>query len=468
VRSSRRNNPSGFLLAASTRCPCGRLLRALLALVVLAASGCATHTDRLIAVRNTFYSGDLDGAQRLLDAEIERSRGDANVLLLEKASVQLAAGRASEAEQSFRQVRDQFDHLEEKSLAETSLSMFGDDQWLSYAGEDYEKVLIRAYLALANLMRGGDDAEAYCLQLVDKQAQIVAAAAQPDGTNPKAVYQQVALAPYLRAALREETHRDFDDVARYREMVVSWQPGFAPGTHDLMRSRTGRHSAPDHGVLYVFALVGRGPFKDEVEEIPSTAAVMIASAALTLTGNKTLPPVVAPIKVPRVVASPNRVSEVSVSVAGTPYGSTATITDVTQMAITQCEANHHQVVARALVRRAVKEASVYAAKRSSGVSEGTWQAVAFELAGLAWQFTENADTRCWGLLPDTIQVLRLELPAGQHEIRFEPLDRNRRIMGSPVARQITVPNGRNAYVLVNFPGQEPVGQVLASTDQQPQ
>jgi uncharacterized protein len=465
VRSACRKNPSSQPLTAAGRSPLARILRALLALVVLASGGCATHTDRLIAVRNSFYGGDLDGAQRLLDAQIERGRGDANVLLLEKASVQLAAGQAGEAEQSLRQVRDVFDHLDERNLAETSLSMFGDDQWLSYAGEDYEKVLIRAYLALANLMRGGDDAEAYCLQLVDKQAQIVAAAAQPDGTNPKAVYQQVALAPYLRAALREETHRDFDDVARYREMVVSWLPGFAPGTHDLMRSRTGRHSAPGHGVVYVFALVGRGPFKDEVEELPSTAALMIASAALTLTGNKTLPPVVAPIKVPRVVASPNRISEVSVSVNGMPHGSTATITDVTQMAITQCEANHNHVVARALVRRAVKEATVYAAKRSAGVSEGTWEAVAFELAGLVWQFTESADTRCWGLLPDTIQVLRLELPAGQHEIRFEPLDRNRRIMGSPAARQVIIPDGRNTYVLVNFPGSEPVGQILASTDQ---
>ena len=442
-----------------------RLLPSLLALALLTAAGCATHADRLIAVRNSFYLGDLDKAQQLLEEHLEQGQGDANVLMLEKASVQLAAGRAGEAEQSLRHVRDQFDHLEQKSLAETTTSLFSDDQRLSYAGEDYEKVLIRAYLALANLMHHGGDAEAYCLQLVDKQSQIVAAAAQPDGTNPKADYQQVALAPYLRAALREETHRDLDDVARYREMVVSWQPEFAPGTQDLLRAKTGRHSAPGNGVLYVFALVGRGPFKDEVEELPSTAAVMIASAALNVTGHKTLPPVVAPIKVPRVVAMPNRISELAVSINGVPHGQTATITDVTQMAVSQCAANRCQVVARALVRRAVKEGTIYAAKQVAGTREGSLGAVAFELAGLAWQFTENADTRCWGLLPDTIQVLRLELPAGQHEIRFEPLDRNQRNMGLSASRMVTVGDGRNTYVLVNYPGPEPVGQILASTDQ---
>jgi len=433
--------------------------------ILLLLGGCATHTDRLLAVRNSFYGGDLATAERLLDAELEHSRGDTNVLLLEKASVELAAGRPAEAEQTLRSVRDQFDFLEQKSLAETSLSMLTDDETLAYAGEDYEKVLIRGYLALANLMHAGGDAEAYCLQMADKQAQIIQSAVQEDGTNPKAGYQQVALAPYLHAALREATHRDFDDVARYREMVVSWSPGFSPGYDDLTRSRHGRHSAPGHGVVYVIALVGRGPLKDEVEEIPSTAAVMIANAALNITGNKTLPPVVAPIKVPRVVASPNRVSEWAASVDGTHGGMTSTITDVTQMAIEQCEAQLPHVVARALVRRAVKEAAVYAAKQTTGAQEGTFEAVAFELAGLVWQFTENADTRCWGLLPDRIQVLRLELPAGDHEIGFQPLDRNRLPIGASAGQRINIPDGRNAYVLVNYPGPQPDGQILSTPGQ---
>lgn len=437
---------------------------AAIAWTVLITSGCATHTDRLIPVRNSFYTGDLEKARQLLEEHLERGRGETNVLLLEKASVQLAAGRPAEAERHLRHVRDEFDHLEQKSLAETTVSLFSDDRRLSYAGEDYEKVLIRAYLALANLMQDGGDAEAYCLQMVDKQAQIVAAAAEPDGTNPKAHYQQVALAPYLRAALREETHRDFDDVARYREMVVSWQPDFAPGAGDLHRSKTGRHSAPGNGVVYIFALVGRGPLKDEVEELPSTAALVIANAALNIAGQKTLPPIVAPIKVPQMFAMPNQISQLAVHINGQPVGQTATITDVTRMAIDQCAANRNHVVARALVRRAVKESTILAAKRLTGSREGSLEAVAFELAGLVWQFTESADTRYWGLLPDTIQVLRIELPAGEHQIDFQPLDRNHRVMGLYASRTITVNDGRNAYVLVNYPGPEPVGQILASTD----
>lgn len=428
----------------------------------LLPGGCATYTDRLLPIRNAAHRGDLDEAERLLERQLRRGGRDTDVLLLEQAILQLAGGEAAEAEQTLRQVRDRFDHLEQASLAEAAISLLTDDQRLAYAGEDYEQVLIRAFLALANLVQGGEDAEAYCLQMVDKQAQIVASAVQPDGTNPKAGYQQVALAPYLRAALREATHRDFDDVARSREMVVSWSPEFYPGQDDLARARYGRHSQPGHGVLYAFALVGRGPFKEEVDEMPTTAALFAAEAILTATGNRTLPPIPAPVKVPRIFASPNLVSQLGVSIDGVQHGHTATITDVGQMAVAQCEAEFPQVVARAVVRRTLKEAAVYAAKESVGAKQGSFEAAGLELAGLAWQLSENADTRCWGLLPDRIQVLRLELPAGQHELRFEPLDQQRRAVGPPATTVVSVPEGRNTYVLVNFPGPQRLGGILTS------
>ena len=434
-----------------------------IAVLVLASGGCATHAQRLVPVRQAMYRGDLARAERLLDQQGQWwRRGDRDIRLLDSAIVHLADGRPAEAEQALRVVRDRFDHLEQASLADASLAMLTDDQNRAYAGEDYERVLIRAFLALANLMQDGADAEAYCLQMVDKQAQIIQAAAEPDGTNPKAGYQQVALAPYLRAALREQTHRDYDEVAQYREMVVSWSPDFPSGPEDLARARYGRHSQPGHGVVYVFGLVGRGPYKEAVEEVPSTAALFIANAALTVTGHRTLPPIVAPVKVPRVVTAPNIVAGLGVSVNGSPSGITSTITDIGQMAVAQYEAEFPQVVARAVVRRAMKEAAVYAAKRSVGARNGSWEAAAIELAGLVWQFSENADTRCWGLLPDRIQVLRVELPAGEHQIGLRPLDRYHHPIGPQVSHPITVVDGRNTYVLASFPGPQLVGRILSS------
>ena len=132
-------------------------------------AGCATYADQLVVLREDFYSGDLAEAERRIAKRLERPGKEADVLKLERSLVELCSGRPKQAEQTLREVRDQFDYLEQKSLAESGLAMLTDDKRLAYAGEDYEKVLIRVFLSLANLMHDGGDAYAYALQVSDKQ-----------------------------------------------------------------------------------------------------------------------------------------------------------------------------------------------------------------------------------------------------------------------------------------------------------
>lgn len=432
----------------------------LLALVCI--SGCATYADKARTVRSSFYANSLAAAEADIEQGLEKGKGDDDVLKLEKSIVLLATGKPDESEKILREVRDRFDYLEQKSVAEGALSFLTDDNAKSYSGEDYEKVLIRTFLALSNLMHGGGDAEAYTLQAAEKQQQIIQAAIDPEGKNPKANYQQVALGPYLRAALREETHRDFDDVARSREMVVNWQPEFSPGRFDLERAVHGRHSEPGHGVLYVITLVGRGPYKEEVAEVPSQVALLIADRILSATGKHTLPPTIAPIKVPKVVPQVNLVRSVNVSVDGAQRGQTETITDIGRMAAEQYEAVYPEIVAKAVVRRVVKKGVIYTAKEVTGMQKGSIESIALDLAGIAWEATEAADTRCWGLLPDKIQVLRVELPAGEHEVDLQPIARHDRLAGSVVNKKVTIADGRNTYMMAIFPDTKLVGNVLVS------
>jgi uncharacterized protein len=58
--------------------------------------------------------------------------------------------------------------------------------------------------------------------------------------------------------------------------------------------------------------------------------------------------------------------------------------------------------------------------------------------------------------------LRLELPAGEHQLALRPLDHGGRPMGPGVTQTVTVADGRNTYVLASFPDQRLVGQVLVS------
>lgn len=432
------------------------------ALILAVSAGCSTYAQRVAKVRSAFYESQLSSAEKLVVTDLKREGGESDVLRLEHAMIQLAAGRPKEAEQTLRLVRDNFDHLEQADLAETTWSYLTDDKRRAYSGEDYEKVLIRALLSLSNLMYDGTDAEAYSLQMIEKQEQIIAAGLDKHGENLKANYGRVALAPYLRGVLREATHADYDDAQRSFTAVVSWRPEFLPGRFDVERATNGRHSEPGHGVLYVFAFTGRGPYKEEAVEAPTSAALLIAGEIVSAVGKQTVPPNIAPVKVPKIVARPNSVQAVKAAVNSRPVGSTATITDVTLLARQQCDALMPRTVARAVARRVVKMGVVYGTKEAAGFAKHDAASLAVDLAGVAWEATESADTRCWGLLPDKIQVLRVELPEGEHELMLTPISSNSTPVGATVSQRVWVGDGRNTYALASFPTGRLVGEVLVS------
>ena len=125
-------------------------------------------------VRTEFYNGSVETASIRLDKYISSIPREAEVFKLDRAVVELAAGRPQVAEKLLREARDSLDYNSQASLAEKAGSMLTDDTHTAYAGEDYEKILVRAMLAISNLMNGGADATAYALQSSDIQEQIIA------------------------------------------------------------------------------------------------------------------------------------------------------------------------------------------------------------------------------------------------------------------------------------------------------
>jgi hypothetical protein len=436
-----------------------RLAFALVVSAILAGAGCSTHVHRLHDIRNAYYSGDSNAAQSKVDAAIKSNPGEADVLKLDQGTILLCEGKPQEAEKLFREVRDRFDLNDQKDAGELIKSMLTDDQAIAYPGEDHEKVLVRVFLALTNLMGKGDDAGAYALQVADKQQQIIQKGTAPDGKNPKATYPQVGVGAYIFGLLRESTHKDYDDAARSYEKVCQWVPGFGPGKEDLQRAKTGHHSQQGHGVVYVFSLVGRGPYKEERAEIVTQAALLIVDRILSIVGKRSLTPTLAPVKVPVVVCPPNQVGGVLVTADGQPRGRTETITDVGQMAKQQADLNLPYVIARAVARRAVKKAALFGLKEATHMQKDSVTNLLVDVGGVVWEATESADTRCWGLLPDKVQVLRVELPAGKHQLALTPTTATGQPIGHTHGVSVDVADGRNTYILASFPTAQLAGRV---------
>ncbi len=428
-------------------------------LFVLSFLGCSTHSKRISQPRNLFYDGQLQACRESLEKLAKSNRQDRDVVNLDLAVVDLLAGNPKKAETKLRDVRDRFDHLEQDSLAEKTVSMWTDDQVRSYAGEDYEKILIRVFLSLSSLMQDGIDAESYTLQIQDKHEQLAQSFAQRHGKETSE-FRPLPLGFYLRGLLREATHRDYDDAIRNYEVASSFLPNCQPLMWDLSRARNGVHSQPGNGVVYVFAMVGKGPYKVEVAEQPTSDALLIADRIVSALGPYKLPPTIAPIKVPDIAVPSSDVDSVGIRINGNAIGSSVSLANIEELAVTTYKANRNSVIARAVARRVIKKATVAAAKNGMGKESGL-AGIGMDLAGIAWEASESADTRCWGLLPRDIQVLRVEAAAGDHQLQLSPLLGNRPV-GAAQATPLRVIDGQNTYVICWFPDARSVSQVMCS------
>ena len=429
-------------------------------LCFLSVVGCSTHAHRLAGPRSLFYEGQLEQAHVQFEKLTKSHKRDRDVVALDLAMVELMDGNPRAAEQRLREVRDRFEQLEQASLAESTVSMWTDEQSKSYSGEDYEKVFIRTFLALASLMQDGSDAESYSLQINEKQQELAQRAFDRFGENYLKKYAPVPFGYYLRGVLREATWHDYDDALLSYQMANEILPESPFLPFDIDRASQGVHCGPGMGVLYVFALVGRGPYKIESAEQASSDALLFADRIVSAVGKHSVPPTLAPIKIPAIHVPASGIDTVGVIVNGKPIGPTMTITDLPLIAIDTFEAKRNELMARAIARRVVKKATVFAAKDTITPNNGL-TSLAMDAVGVAWEATESADTRCWGLLPREIQVLRVELPIGVHRLGLAPVVGGTAV-GQGTGTQVDIRDGGNTYALCYFPGALPIGKVLTS------
>ena len=419
----------------------------------LCAVGCvSSYAEHLRGVRRDYYEfGDVERAKQ--DVEKRRNRAsqrERDVLTLNEASLDLCSGNVEGAKQKLLEARDSFDRIEEELLqqsAENLLTYWTDENARSYEGEDYEKVLVRAQLAIADLLDEGEDARAYAYQTAAKQDEITKNGLIDDPRNQgkkinlKGKYPRIPLGPYIEGLLWEETFINANDAARCYEKVVAWNPNFQQGKRDLVRAQTSVHSKPGNGRVYIFAFVGKGPHKEQIYEEATQFSLLLADQIFSAANKYSVPPTLAPVPIPALVVEEPSIASIKTTVDGKVYGYTETLTDVNDMAIRQYEATKDLLIARAVVRRVVKKGTIYAAKQAGQVNE--WVNLAMDVGGIVWEATETADTRCWGLLPAKIQVASFEVPAGKRRLVFTPCDVNGNKIGAQVEVNVNVSANRN-------------------------
>ncbi len=101
-------------------------------------------------------------------------------------------------------------------------------------------------------------------------------------------------------------------------------------------------------------------------------------------------------------------SPIALSEKGALYGVTEPICDVNALAVKSLKEKVPAIVIRCLIRSCAKAAAAKVAEDKGGVL-GSFFVSIYNI------FSENADLRSWVTLPSNAQIMRISLPAGEHD-----------------------------------------------------
>ncbi len=475
-------------------------------------AGCQTHRQLIEQAHESYWQGDLDRSEAELTRAMERPKNDLAVLRLDQAMLEFQRGHFADSQLLLKQAREELAAIPPASeTARSAVSYLTDDTRRAYTGEDHEKLLLQVLLALNSLLRADGDAVAYAHQLGNECAALLASRpiAEPAADTPVSATQvdnlsdaapssgnsssgssslgnsspgnsalvntaaqplipkidpvrfELAFAPLLRAVIRGESALNHDDKLRHLQEANQWRPGSEFLERELAQAAAGQLAPPGYGSLYVIGLVGRGPTKVTGTEEVTSQALLVADQILSALGDYTLPPTVAPIKVARIELSPVTVDSLRVSINQQELGTTENVGDIGRLAISRQQEQMPQIVARAVVRRVLKKSLIVAGKSASGADKESGHdltSLLYTAAGVAWEAAEQADLRCWSLLPGSIQVFRIDLPAGDHQ-----LDLRGEFQGRSVSQRfgtrVRIRDGETSFAIATLSDRQATGRV---------
>lgn len=476
-----------------------------LGLLVFFQSGCATWQKTHETAVSQFGSANLDVSRDALEKSHQSFRSEKKLLELDQAILELAGGDVAQAEARFRTLRRELEHLEQKELTEQASSLMTDSRAIAWSGRDFERRMILNMALLTSLLHDGQDSFAYSMQITDASAArrtaIAAAAKKADAETGVArldgstdvtpvshtldnirnlaastLDQPLALGTYLAAAVQSEIPSRSLETETAIQEVGFWNPAFRQRDQKTTDAEFGTRCQPGHGTLHVISLVGKAPRWVNESAEPTSTALLIADRIISVAGRHTLPPTIASVKIACPETCGNLLPSGNLKCSVQPAedsGATAaksaasgshhtldfaTLVNLNEVARASYQEHRDEEIGAAIARRVLKKGAVYVLKETQQIHRNSLIDLGVNVAGIAWEAMEKADTRSWRMLPARIDVARTELPAGAWTTRLSI-----HTPGNPASVQqvpIHIEDGRNTYVVCIIPKDRFTGQIL--------
>ena len=423
---------------------------AVIILLILFISSCATYYQRSQELMTAVYSNNLNAAEKILHDDAKWEKNKRNILLfyLNKGTVLWMNGKYAESNVYFRKA-DYFVEDYNKSIGATAISILGSPKYTTYAGENFEQIMLHYYTVINYLeLKKLDEALIEAKRMLLKMQKIT------DSYKRENKYKRDAFAHILLGIVYDARREYNDAFIAYRNAWEVYKEDYGPQLStpiplqlkkDLLRTayltgfqeetrffenefgfKFSPSASKETGDLVVFWNNGLGPVKDEqsitISIIPqSKGYVQFVNHELGIS----IPMYVGEedskgladmrffrMAVPKYVSRMPVYSNASVVIKDS-LASFSLAQDINAIAYKSLQDRMFKELSAAVLRLALKQLAVYKASQDKK-KEGL--ALAASVLGA---ISEQADTRNWQLLPYHISYTRISMPAGKHVSKFK-------------------------------------------------
>lgn len=387
--------------------------------------GCATYQNKVQDAREALARRDYTKALADLKPLAEKENDDQLVYLLDYGVALQLAGNLKESNEIFLKADRLAEMVDYQSVSRIAGSLALNEEMVQYKGDTFEKIFINAYLAMNFLELGQlDDALVEARRINEKYLKYRA--------DEKKAFELNAFSKYLSAVVWEAS-RSYDDAYIAYNEAFKIDPTISTIREDLIRSaKLARRMDTYQSWKKQFP---------EVKEQPSWYEKNLGELIVIYQQGWG----------PRKVASANEYRFPSLMPV---YSETQQARlDITQKSYLSREVYDVQKAAIETLR---DDQGILIAKRLGGIAT---KAVLSDqvrqknelLGSLTWialNVADRADVRQWSTLPQTIQMIRVQLPAGKYKFNIEGLNSSGGYTGESLeTREVEIKSGQKKFVI---------------------
>ncbi|MGM0452280.1 MAG: COG3014 family protein [Thermodesulfobacteriota bacterium] len=347
----------------------------------------------------------------------EYGRHQKLLYMMDSAMIHMNCGHYETANQYFHQAEQLAEKLWTKSVSKEAASFVWNEYTKPYDGEDFERVMINLFSALAYIEMGNyDEAMVECRRLN------LLLNTYNDKYEKKNVYKEDAFARYLSGMLYEATGQPDDAFIDYFKAYQAFKDYKkyydTPMPPTLVKDLCRVAAQVDR--LAEVEKAGVEPDQIQRQKFPDTQELgkvvfihFMGAAPRKVENRITIPTKGGPVKIafPGYKPNPPSCSKsrlVLESSDGQVSAASHLMEDINKIAVKNLKDRKARVMAKVVARAAAKQVVIHQASEEAGTN-----LVKIGL-NIANNFIERADTRCWRTLPGEIHLARTFVKPGKY------------------------------------------------------